>query len=110
VAEERGLTRGPCPQRRISVVGEEGRQAGVVVTGGVGVVGGKKLGVASRGSENDWRSPTLGRCSLWQGTQHWLRLLAAGHGVGAQLGEELWCTGAEEPMAEPVIDRSRATM
>jgi hypothetical protein len=71
VAEERGLTRGPCPQRRISVVGEEGRQAGVVVVGGVGVVGvvgGKKLGVGSRGSENDWRSPTPRRCSLWQGT------------------------------------------
>jgi hypothetical protein len=49
-------------------VGEEGRQARVVVAGGVGVVGeellgGDKLEVGSRGSENGQRSPMLRRCS-----------------------------------------------
>jgi hypothetical protein len=68
VAEGRGLTREACPQRRGTTVGEEGRQARVVVAGGVGVVGeellgGDKLEVGSRGSENGKRSPVPRRCS-----------------------------------------------
>jgi hypothetical protein len=50
VAKGRGLTREACPRWRGMIVEEEGRQAGVVVTGRVGVVreeflGGTKLGV-----------------------------------------------------------------
>jgi hypothetical protein len=94
---------------------EEGRQAGVVVAGGVGVVGEEllgcvKLGVGSRGSRNGRRSPVPGRCLGWQGTQRMLRLLAARHEVRARLGEELRCTGAEEPAVELVVDMSRATV
>jgi hypothetical protein len=96
-------------------MGEEGRQAGVVVVGGVGVVGEEllgcvKLGVGSRGSRNGWRSPVPGRWLGWQGTQHRLQLLASRHEVRARVGEELRCTGAEEPAAELVDDLSRATV
>jgi hypothetical protein len=96
-------------------MGEEGRQAGVVVVGGVGVVGEEllgcvKLGVGSRGSRDGRRSPVPGRCLGWQGTRCRLRLLAARHEVRARLGEELRCTGVEEPAAELVDHLSRATV
>jgi hypothetical protein len=63
-------------------MGEEGRQAGVVATGGVGVVGeellgGAKLGLGSMGSENGRRHPTLGRCSRRQETQRCASALGA---------------------------------
>jgi hypothetical protein len=63
-------------------VGEEGRQAGVVVTGGVGAVGeellcGAKLGLGSRESENGRRSLAPGRSSRRQGTQWWASALGA---------------------------------
>jgi hypothetical protein len=96
-------------------MGEAGRQAGVVVAGGVGVVGEEPLGcvklsVGSRGSRNGRQSPVLGRCLGWQGTRHRLWLLVAGHEVRARLGEELRCTGAEELAAELVVNLSRATV
>jgi hypothetical protein len=57
------------------VVGEERRQAGVEVTGGVGMggeelLGGAELGVGSRGSENDRRGPALVRSSRRSGEQN----------------------------------------
>jgi hypothetical protein len=63
-------------------VGEEGRQAGVVVVGGVGMVGeellgGTKLRVRSRVFGNGRRSPMPGRCSRRQGTQWWPSALSA---------------------------------
>jgi hypothetical protein len=63
-------------------VGEEGRQAGVVVAGGVGVVkeellGGAKLRLGLRESENGWMSPAPGRCSWQQVTRRWASALGA---------------------------------
>jgi hypothetical protein len=79
-------------------VGEDGRQAGVVVAGRVGVVreellGGAKLGLGSRGSGNSRGGAHSGR-----GLGGGLWLLAPSRGGSSsgrdRLGVARWCTWA----------------